>query len=58
MCFNCGCGAPDDDHGDPRRITNRTFERAAQAVQQSARDARQHTRDLLDAVDPQTGERS
>jgi hypothetical protein len=21
MCLSCGCGDPQDDHGDPRRVT-------------------------------------
>ncbi len=55
MCYNCGCGMPDDDHGDPRNITNRTFEQAAQAVEQSAGEARDNTLDLLGEVDTTTG---
>jgi hypothetical protein len=39
MCYNCGCGMPDDDHGkghagvtpDGRAITNKTFEAAGEA---------------------------
>ncbi|MGH8936744.1 MAG: hypothetical protein ACRDXD_10880 [Acidimicrobiia bacterium] len=46
---------PDDDHGDPRNITNRTFEQAAQAVEQSAGEARDNTLDLLGEVDTTTG---
>lgn len=26
MCYDCGCGMPDDDHGDPKHITSKTFQ--------------------------------
>lgn len=26
MCYNCGCGMPDDDMGDPKNITNKTID--------------------------------
>ena len=29
MCYNCGCGKLDDDMGNPKNITNKTFEEAA-----------------------------
>ena len=28
MCYNCGCGKPEDDHGNPKNITNKTFKEA------------------------------
>lgn len=28
MCYNCGCGLPDEDHGHPHWITNETFDKA------------------------------
>lgn len=58
MCYNCGCGMPDDDHGDERNITNATFEAAAEAVDQTAEDARVNTDELLHQVDTATGQRS
>ena len=24
MCYNCGCGKPGDDTGDPKNITDKT----------------------------------
>ena len=27
MCCNCGCGKPGDDMGDPKNITDKTFEK-------------------------------
>lgn len=32
MCVSCGCGKPDDDHGDSRNITVSDLDRAAQAA--------------------------
>jgi len=54
MCYNCGCGAPKDDHGkghagvDPngKAITDKTFEAAAMAFQQSKEDSLEHTVEL------------
>jgi hypothetical protein len=31
MCLDCGCGKPDDDHGDARHITLATLQAAAEA---------------------------
>ena len=48
MCYNCGCRKPDDDHGDPRNITNRTFEEAAKAGNKgNTEQAKENTGDLL-----------
>ncbi len=32
MCLSCGCGKPDDDHGDSRNITMSDLDRAAEAA--------------------------
>ena len=32
MCLSCGCGRPDDDHGDSRNITMGDLKRAAEAA--------------------------
>ena len=40
MCYNCGCGMPNNDMGNPANITNKTFEEAAKAMKQSAEDAK------------------
>ena len=32
MCLSCGCGKPDDDHGDSRNITSSDLDRAAEAA--------------------------
>jgi len=50
MCYNCGCEMPDNDMGDPKNITDKTFEEAAKAVGQSAEDAKRNTFELLKKV--------
>lgn len=47
MCYNCGCGLPDDDMGHPENITNKTFESAAKAEGQPFQDARKNTYELI-----------
>ncbi len=53
MCMNCGCGQPDDDHGDEANITASDLRRAGEANDQSLRESAQHileTVELLDAA--------
>jgi hypothetical protein len=55
MCYNCGCGLPNDDHGkghagiDPngKAITEKTFEAAANAFQQTKQESKENTEELL-----------
>ncbi len=47
MCYNCGCGLPNDDMGHPENITDKTFEKAANAMGQSVAEAKKNTLDLL-----------
>ncbi|HLD11296.1 MAG TPA: hypothetical protein VJB91_00090 [Patescibacteria group bacterium] len=55
MCYNCGCGIPDDDMGqghagvDPqgKSITDRTFQVAAQSQGMSEEAAKRETLRLL-----------
>jgi hypothetical protein len=47
VCYNCGCKMPDNDMGDPKNITNKTFEEAARAAGESVDDAKRNTLDLL-----------
>ena len=35
MCVSCGCGAPNEKHGDDANITMSDLERAAQAANSS-----------------------
>lgn len=47
MCYNCGCGMPDDNMGDPKNITNKTFEEAAKASGQTVKDAKKEVLEML-----------
>lgn len=55
MCYNCGCGLPDDDMGvgnagvDPngKSITNKTFQAAAQSMGMTEEEAKKETLKLL-----------
>ncbi len=50
MCYNCGCGMPNNDMGNPENITNKTFESAANAIGQSPREAKKNAHELLAKV--------
>lgn len=50
MCYNCGCEMPDNDMGDPKNITDKTFEEAAKAMDQSVEEAKKNTLELLQKV--------
>ena len=47
MCYNCVCGKPGDDMGDPKNITDKTFEDAAKASKQSPKEAKRNTLDRV-----------
>ena len=47
MCYNCGCQMPDNDMGNPKNITNKTFNEASKAAGQSADEAKKNTLELL-----------
>ena len=47
MCYNCGCQMPDNDMGNPKNITNKTFEEAAKASGQTVEQAKKNTAELL-----------
>jgi hypothetical protein len=42
MCLSCGCGEPNEDHGDPRNITMQKLEEAAQAGETTPEQAAQN----------------
>jgi len=42
MCYNCGCGMLDNDMGEPKNITNKTFEEAAKAAGQTLEEAKRN----------------
>lgn len=50
MCYNCGCEMPDNDMGNPKNITNKTFEEAAKAAEQPVEEAKRQTLELLKAT--------
>ncbi len=58
MCFNCGCNMPDNPMGkghagaEPagKSITNKTFEAAGKAMEQSTNEEKRHALDLLKKV--------
>lgn len=39
MCVSCGCGQPNNDHGNPDLITMDELQKAAKAANQSVDDA-------------------
>lgn len=47
MCYNCGCQMPDNNQGDPKNITDKTFEEASKAAGQSPEEAKKKTLELL-----------
>lgn len=58
MCYNCGCGMPDDDMGqghagsgpNGKSITNKTFKAAAESQGMTEEDAKKNTLGLLKKV--------
>ena len=50
MCYNCGCQMPNNDMGNSKNITNKTFEEAAKAMGQSMKEARTNAQELLKKV--------
>ncbi len=50
MCYNCGCGISNDDMGDPKNITDKTFNDAAETFGQTPEEAKRETLKLLKKV--------
>jgi hypothetical protein len=50
MCYNCGCQMPNNDMGNPKNITNKTFEEAAEAMGQSVKESKKNAQELLEKV--------
>jgi hypothetical protein len=46
MCASCGCGKPEDKHGDERNITWSEVTAAAAANQQSPQQAIQNMQEM------------
>jgi hypothetical protein len=47
MCLSCGCGEPNERHGDDRHITQDDLNAAAQAAEISPQQAAQNILDGL-----------
>jgi hypothetical protein len=47
MCLTCGCGAPNDDHGDPAHITYDDLKKAADAAEISVEEAAKNLQETL-----------
>ena len=47
MCYNCGCGMPQNDMGDANNITEQTFETAAKASGRSVEEVKKSTLEQL-----------
>jgi hypothetical protein len=46
MCYNCGCGLPNENHGNPNWITNETFDKSKEEGQ-SLEDVKKNALELL-----------
>lgn len=55
MCYNCGCGMPNDDMGNKDNITEETIKKAAVASNQSVDEAKKNT---LEELKKQLGQKS
>lgn len=47
MSMNCGCGVPDDDHGNPKNITTKTLQEAADSNSQNFEETKQNIMESL-----------
>lgn len=50
MCYNCGCGMPNNEMGKPENITNQKFEKAAAAMGLTAKESKKNALKLLEKV--------
>ena len=50
MCYNCGCGMPNNDMGKPENITDQRLAEAAEAMGQTLQDSRKNALALLEKV--------
>ncbi|HJU47374.1 MAG TPA: hypothetical protein VJ689_04520 [Gaiellaceae bacterium] len=55
MCMNCGCGQPDEDHGNPANITAAALRSAADANGQSLRESAQHITEGVELLEGSGG---
>lgn len=47
MCYNCGCGLLDEDHGEAKNITNNSFKAMAETNNMSEEEAKMNMFDAL-----------
>lgn len=47
MCMSCGCGEPNDDHGDQRHIVYQDLENAATAAEITPEEAAKNVQAAL-----------
>lgn len=47
MCYNCKCGDPNDDMGDPKNITNKTIEELAKLNGMSVEETKKEILKML-----------
>lgn len=47
VCYNCGCGMPDDNMGNQDNITVETIKKAAEASGQTVEDAKKNMLEIL-----------
>ena len=50
MCYNCGCGMPNNDMGKPENITEQRLAEAANAMGQTLEKSRKNALELLEKV--------
>jgi len=50
MCMTCGCGRPNDDHGDSANITYDELQAAARAADIDAESAADNLHDLAKQI--------
>lgn len=50
MCYNCGCGMPNNDMGKPENITEQRLAEAAKAMGQTLEESRENMLALLEKV--------
>jgi hypothetical protein len=55
MCLDCGCGEPNESHGDDRHITMKQIQDAAKASEISPQEAAQN---IMNGVQMASGQQS
>jgi len=50
MCLTCGCGVPNDDHGDDRHITYDDLVTAAEAAEIEVDEAARNLQETVNKV--------